>query len=137
MDTVLMIVGQALITDTIPSIGFKEVRIVGQLLAPRDSQSVLSGKLTQLTGQILYIPPKSRLFMGNESINREFLELLSEPTPFVVMGNLTFEKDVTKDLVKEKIPEIVLMGNISAPLELATLVNVITVEKMGKIETYE
>lgn len=136
-ETILMIVGQTMITDTIQSVGYKEVRIVGQLLAPRDSQAVLSAKLTQLTGQVLYIPSKSRLFMGNESINQEFLELLSEPTPIVVMGNLTLERDVTKDMLKTKIPEIVLMGNVSAPKELATLVNVITVEKMGKIEAYE
>lgn len=132
-ETILVVVGQAFITTTVTEIGYKEIRIVGQLLAPRDSQQALSSKLTQVRGQVLYGPAGSRQVMGSDTFDQEFLELLPEPTPFIVMGSLTFADDVTKEILKEKIPEIVLLGTISAKKELVSLLNVITPEKMGNI----
>jgi hypothetical protein len=71
--------------------------------------------------------------MGEETIGREFLELLPAPRALVVMGQLTFGEDVTVDLLKAKIPEIVLMGTIRTPPALLPLVQVLTIEKMGEI----
>ncbi len=132
-ETILMLVGQTIIQGKMESVGYKEVRVVGQLMAPRDSQAVLGPKLSQVTGQVVYVPENCRVIMGKETINQEFLELLQEPTPLVVMGHLTFESDVSKELVQQKIPEIVLLGAIHAPRAISTLLSVITKEKLGKI----
>ena len=49
------------------------------------------------------------------------------------MGKLQFEADVPKELVRQKIPEIVLMGTIEAPRHLVPLLQVLTKSKMGEI----
>ena len=136
-ETILVIVGQAFITGEIKSVGYKELRVHGQLFAPRSGQEVISAKLAQLTGQNFYLPTDARMIMGEESIGAEFLELLDAPTAFVVMGELNFESDVTRELLKAKITEIVLMGEIHAPKALIPLLQVITKEKMGEISVAE
>lgn len=133
-EDILFIVGQTFITTPVTSVGYKEVWIHGQLFAIRGSEGVLGAKLTRMNGQNFYLPAGARTIMGEETIGREFLELLPEPAVLVIMGQLTFEDDVTVDLLKAKVPEIVLMGQIKAPAALVPLVQVLTVEKMGEIK---
>jgi hypothetical protein len=132
-EAILVLVGQAHITTAVQSVGYKELRIYGQLYAPRGSEAAISGKLTQFSGQVFYLPANARTFNGNTTIGQAFLDLLPEPAALVVMGNLDFEADVTVEAVKAKIPEIVLMGNINAPKALIPLLQVLTREKMGEI----
>jgi hypothetical protein len=132
-EDILFIVGQLFLTSVVESVGYKEIWVNGQVIALRGSETALGGKLGRLTGQIMYLPAKARIIMGNETIDREFLELLPEPRAFVVMGRLEFAADVTADLIKSKIPEIVLMGCICAPAPLLSLIKVLTPEKMGEI----
>lgn len=132
-EIILMLVGQTFISGPIKGIGYKEIRSTGQLFLPRGSQDVLSGKLTQVTGQVFYIGDQVRIVMGNDEFDQEFLELLPVPTDVVVMGNLKFKDDVQKETLQAKITEIVLMGQIKAPMRLVSLLNVLTKEKMGHI----
>jgi hypothetical protein len=44
---------------------------------------------------------------------------------------------VPADLLKEKISQILLAGNLQAPQELLPLVQVLTVEKAGNISAFE
>lgn len=136
-DSILVVVGQMFITSPVRSVGYKEIRVFGQVFAPRGSEVAIMAKLTQMNGQVFYLPENPRIVMGEQTIGAEFLELLPNPTAFVVMGNLTFESDVPRDLLREKVPEIVLMGEIVAPKALVPLLEVITVEKMGNISAVE
>lgn len=86
-----------------------------------------------MQGQTFYLPAEARTIMGEETISKAFLELLPEPKAFVIMGSVTFEDDVTVELLKARIPEIVLMGEIKAPAPLIPMLQVLTVEKMGQI----
>jgi len=132
-DHILFIVGQVFITTPVTSVGYKEIWIHGQLFAIRGSEGTLGAKLTRMHGQTFYMPSEARVFMGEENIGREFLDLLPEPKAFVIMGSVTFEDDVTVELLKAKVLEIVLMGQINAPAALVPLLQVLTVEKMGQI----
>ncbi|MDR3690409.1 MAG: hypothetical protein P4L46_13595 [Fimbriimonas sp.] len=136
-DTILIIVGQAFISGEVTSVGYKEIRVFGQMFAPRSSQEVISCKLTHMTGQNFFLPNNPRIFMGTESIGSEFLSLLDEPCPIVVMGTMTFERDVTKELLREKVSEIVLMGTIEAPSHLVPTLQILTKEKLGTITATE
>jgi len=136
-ETILLVAGQAFITGEITTVGYKEIRVFGQIFAPRSGQGALSAKMGQLSGQNFYLPSDPRMIMGEETIGGEFLELLPEPTAFVVLGQLTFENDVTRELLKAKVTEIVLMGEIRAPRALLPLLNVITKDKMGEIVAVE
>ncbi|NPV06739.1 MAG: hypothetical protein HPY83_02095 [Anaerolineae bacterium] len=135
-DTILVLVGQAIIVDRVESVGYRELHVIGQLLAPRGSEAALSPKITKLTGQAVYYPEVegARFIMGKEQIGRAFLELLPRPTPLIVMGLLTIEAGTPADLLRAKVPEIVLLGKIRAPEELVPLLQVLAVEKQGAIE---
>ncbi len=136
-EKVLVVVGQLMIKTVVTSVGYKGIHAIGQLCAIRGSEDALGAKLQHLNGQIFYLPANPRFFMGDETIGKEYLEFLPEPEPLVVMGQLTFEQEVTVELLKSKIPEIVLIGVVKVPKHLHALVQVLTKEKMGKIEIYE
>lgn len=132
-ESVLLIVGQLFVSTPCETVGYKEIRVIGQLIATRGSETALMAKLTEVNGQVLYLPPNARLILGDETFGREFLELLPRPTPLVILGELRLEDDVTAELVREKVPEIVLMGSLHAPRALVPLLQVITTEKFGEI----
>ncbi len=136
-ERILVAVGQVFITSVVQSVGYKGIHLTGQLFATRGSEDALGSKLIHVNGQTFYLPADPRLFMGDESIGKEFLELLPEPAPLVIMGNLTIEADVTRDLMQSKINEIVLMGQLRVPKPLLPLAQVLTKEKMGEIKSYE
>jgi hypothetical protein len=132
-EDILVIIGQVFITTPVTSVGYKEIWMHGQLFALRGSEGTLGAKITRMNGQTFYMPAEARTFMGEENIGREFLDLLPEPKALVIMGSITFEDDVTVELLKAKVPEIVLMGEIKAPAALIPMLQVLTVEKMGQI----
>ena len=129
----LYVIGQLFITSPVTSVGYKEISVHGQMFAIRGSESALGSKLGSVQGQTFYLPAGARTLMGDESLGQEFLDLLPAPTAFVVMGTLTIEDDVTLELLKSKVTEFVLMGQIRVPKTLHALVQVLTVEKMGEI----
>jgi hypothetical protein len=136
-ETILLVAGQAFITGEVTTVGYKEIRVFGQIFAPREGKAVISAKLTQLSGQNFYLPADARTIMGEQTIGREFLELLPAPTAIVVMGKLTLENDVTRELLQAKVEEIVLMGEIHAPKGLLPMLEVLTKERMGDIVAVE
>ncbi len=131
-EAILVVVGQLFITTPVTQIGYKQIRGIGQVFAPRGSEGALGAKL-QIQGQVFYLPADARTIMGDEKLGRQFLELLPKPVALVVMGQLTFTEEVTAELLQSKVTEIVLMGQIFAPEALVPLVQVLTVEKMGQI----
>jgi hypothetical protein len=136
-EEILFVAGQLFITTPATSVGYREIRVHGQVMAPRGSETALGAKMGRLTGQIFYLPAKARMIMGEEAIGKAFLELLPEPAAFVVMGGLTIEDDVTVELLKEKVPEIVLFGNIRAPQALVPLLQVLSPQRFGEIVVKE
>jgi hypothetical protein len=135
-DAILQVTGQLFVLPPLERIGFKELHVTGQLFLPRGSESVLTGKLRRLTGQILYYRSDvgvPRLFTDGEEIGREFLELLPEPAPFIIMGSVTLEEDISVDLLRSKVAEITLAGKLYAPRHLLSVLQVLTVDKAGAI----
>lgn len=136
-ETTLFIVGQLFVTSPVSSVGYKEVWVHGQAFALRGSEDTFGAKLGRVEGQVFYLPAEARIITGEETIDNEFLELLPKPCALVVMGEIFFTEDVTKDLLKSKILEIVLMGCIVAPQPILSLVKVLTVERMGEVISTE
>ena len=72
-------------------------------------------------------------FTGKERVRAEFLELLPEAVAWVILGDLTIEDDVTADMIRAKVPEIVLTGTLTAPRGLIPTLQVLAVERTGEI----
>jgi len=135
-NTMLLVTGQLFVTPPLESIGFREVRVTGQMFLPRGSEHVLTGKLRRLTGQILYYRSDAgmpRIFADGEEIGREFLELLPEPAPFIIMGNVSLDDDISVDLLRSKVVEITLAGTLHAPRHLLSILQLLAVDKVGTI----
>ena len=132
-ETILVVIGQFMVSSIPKEVGYKEIRVIGQLMAPRGSESVLAAKLTQVNGQTIYLPENARMVFGDERIGRQFLSYLDDRTAFVVFGNLAFESDVDADSVREKVGELVVLGDVEGPKELVPLLQVLARERYGNI----
>lgn len=136
-ETILVIVGQVIITTPVTKVGYKGLIVVGQVCAPRGSEGVLASGIKQLTGQIIYYPEGARFFWGDTNISCDFLKFLTMPTAFVVIGNMIFAEDITVEQVQSKISEFVLFGLLDIPRHLESITQFLTTEKMGEIRVRE
>jgi hypothetical protein len=129
---ILVGVGQVIIEGQIETVGYQHVVAVGQLLAPRQYESALAGRLTAL-GQIVYYSTPPRLFDGKDSFSGAFFDLLDAPITLVLNGKFVFEADVTPELLKGKVAEIVLNGRITASPALVPMLQMLTIARNGRI----
>lgn len=136
-DDILIAAGQFTVTGAVPELGYREVVVLGQAILPRSSEDVI-GPALQTSGQtIWYSGNNPRLFMGNEEFGRQFLDLIEEPATLILFGNATFDVDVTPELLREKIAEIVLFGRMAAPKDIVPVLQYLTTEKYGTIDALE
>jgi len=130
---ILVLTGKLLITTPVEKVGYKELIVTGKVLAPRGSETALATGLTRLTGQVVYYPPGARFFMDEVRLGRDFFELLEEPIAMVIMDECVIESGVSVDLLRDKVSEIVLLGEVTAPGELVGILQVLTIENYGEI----
>ncbi|HEX3813761.1 MAG TPA: hypothetical protein VHX59_13070 [Mycobacteriales bacterium] len=136
-DDILIAAGQFTVTGPVTELGYRELVVLGQAILPRSGEDVL-GPALQVSGQtIWYGGSNPRLFMGNEEFGRQFLELIEEPATFILFGNATFDADVTPELLREKVAEIVLFGTIEGPKSIVPVLQYLTTEKFGTINALE
>ncbi|MEZ4710477.1 MAG: hypothetical protein R3A44_24960 [Caldilineaceae bacterium] len=129
---VFLVVGQTFITTPVAKVGYRQVVVAGQLFAPRESQGLLSNYLN-VAGQVVWYTGVPRFVNGNDSFAAAFFEYLREPVSLIINGVVTIEPDVTVELLRAKVTEIVLNGILEGPKELVPLLQVLTVEKNGMI----
>jgi hypothetical protein len=134
---VLVVAGQLIITTPVERIGYRRLIVSGQVLAPEGSEVALAAGITRLSGQVVYYCGTPRLLMGDDRFRKAFFELLEEPVTLILMGNHVIEGGVPASLLREKVGQIVLFGNLKAPDELLPLVQVLATEKYGNIEPLE
>ncbi len=132
----LLVLGDSVITAGVDKIGYRHVASTGMLLAPKESQDLLSDYLWA-SSEIFYYGGKIRRFTGFDSFSNDFLELLDGSVTLVLMGKFTFEGDVTREMLKSKVSEIVLTGAIEASKNLVPLLQVLTVQRKGKISAFD
>jgi hypothetical protein len=129
----LVAVGQLVITDLPPQIGYQRIVAVGQVLAPHGGEEALAGRLHALAGQTVYYTAPPRLFDGQDTFYGAYFELLDEPITLVLNGRFVFDDDVSPDLVKQKVAALVLDGTVVAPRRLVPLLQVLTLARSGTI----
>ncbi|NIK76398.1 hypothetical protein FHS15_001523 [Paenibacillus castaneae] len=140
-DDILVIAGQAIISNTAleeKAIGYKEVIITGQLLAPKAMESQVVNAVSRLSGQIgYYTSDEPRMFMGEETFSKAFFELIDEKMAMVFIGRFEMDSDVDAATLKQKVSEIILLGELFAPKALIPLIQLLTVVKLGEINVRE
>lgn len=129
----LVIIGQLTITTPVKKVSYKRVVVAGQLLVPRGSEAAIANVIHRCDGVISYYGENPRVFTGNEHFGKDFFEYLNEPICLVLTGNFEISKEVTREILKPKVSEIILTGRLTAPKELIGLLQVLTTEKSGYI----
>lgn len=132
-DALLVIIGQVVFTSPVRKIGYKKVHILGQVLAPRGSEDALVRGISNLTGQTVFVPPDARMFVGKDTFGRAFLEFFDKPATLVLVGLYEFAPDVTADVLKKHVAEIILVGMLKAPKAVVPCVQFLCREKNGMI----
>ena len=130
---ILLVVGQLLITEIPEQVGYRFISAVGQVLAPRGSESILAGHLQPLVGQVVYYTAPPRIFDGRETFYGAYFELLDEPITLVLDGTFTFEEDIPLDVFKQKVAGIVFDGKLIAPRRLVPMLQALTLARDGTI----
>ncbi|XEC95120.1 hypothetical protein AB6A23_00570 [Paenibacillus tarimensis] len=133
-DDILVISGQAVITSPIEQIGYHEIIVAGQLIAPQSSAAALANALTKMSGQIAYYQTDApRLFMGNDKFSKDFFELIEDRMAMLLIGDFEFESDVDLPLIRQKISELIIIGSVKAPKALVPLLQLLATTKLGDI----
>jgi hypothetical protein len=130
---VLVVVGHLVLTGELDRLGYQHVVVIGAVVAPRAAESVLSGKVTSIGPGMKYYSAPPRVFDGKETFSGAFFELLDEPITLVLDGKFTFDDDVTPQLLKEKVREIVFDGKLIAPRRLVPMLQVLATQRDGRI----
>jgi hypothetical protein len=133
---ILLVTGELLITSPPTKFGYKQLIVAGQMFIPRGSESVLTPFITQSSGDIIaYDHRNPRWFMGQGRFGREFFDYLKEPITMILMGEYVIESDVSAELLREKVTEIIQMGVLkAADKKLVPILSALAVEQMGMIQ---
>jgi hypothetical protein len=131
-DDVLMLAGEVTITSPVPRVGYQRVFYSGQALLPRVSEAVLAPLLTG-SGQLAWYTGQPRFLVGDESLSRAFFDLLDAPVALAVVGSVRIEDDVPFDLLRAKVTEITVIGELTVPRNLLPVVQVLTTERYGEV----
>jgi hypothetical protein len=132
-DDLLIGAGQVLITGPVPTVGYERVVVAGQLCAPASSRAVLEPRL-QAQGQLLWShSDEPRVIFEDTEVGADFFRLLEHPVSLVLFGDLTIAAGVTEDMVRSKVTDIALAGDVTAPAGLVPLLQVLATDVYGSI----
>lgn len=135
-NTLIMVVGQYVITGPVPPLRCQGLMLIGQIFVPKAACSVFAERMTMQIGQIgHYVGEQARLWTEPTRIDRTFLELTAEPTACVFFEQVTFAEDVTADLLRAKVSSIAATDTIRVKNpELEGVVRFLTTSHFGEIE---
>lgn len=131
-DDVLLLAGQVTVTSPVERVGFQRIFYGGQVLLPKASETELARVLTG-GGELVWYAGQPRFFAGDEEFSRAFFELLDEPVNLALLGSFRIADDVPPELLHDKVKEIALLGNITAPRELIPVLQLVTTAKCGEL----
>jgi hypothetical protein len=88
----LVVAGQLVITSPITKVGYKELIVLGQAVAPTGSETALGAALTRLSGKIVYYPysegATTRLVSGDTLGGEALANLAGQPTDILLASGL-------------------------------------------------
>jgi hypothetical protein len=130
---VLIAAGQVIVTGPVTEVGYAQVIVAGQLIAPAASRDLLEPRM-QIAGQSAwYRAGDPRVILEDIRVGPDFFRLLDHPVSLVLLGDMTVAPGVSEDMVREKITDVILLGDITAPPELVPVFQVLTTDAFGDI----
>jgi hypothetical protein len=132
-DDLLIAAGQLVVTGPVATVGYAQVIVAGQLVAPAASRETLEPRV-QVQGQtVWYRGDEPRIFYEDARVGPDFFRLLDRPVSLILFENLTVEPGVTESMLREKVTEIAMFEDLIAPAELVGVLQVLTTDAFGTI----
>jgi hypothetical protein len=129
----MVIAGQAIVTGPVSKVGYGQVFVAGQLVAPEASRDALEPRL-QVQGQaVWYKSDEVKIIGGDARLGPDYFRLLERPVSLVVLGDLTIAPGVPEALILEKVSDVVLLGDLIAPAALVDALQVRMTDAFGDI----
>lgn len=130
---ILIAAGQIVVTGPVTSVGYAQVLVAGQFIAPAVSRDLLEPRV-QTQGQVAwYRAEEPRLILDDTKLGADFFRLLDHTVSLIVLGDLVIAPGVTEDALREKVTDIVLFGDLTAPAELVPVLQVLAADAYGTI----
>jgi hypothetical protein len=130
---ILVAAGQVIITGEVGPIGYHQIFIAGQVIAPEAAQSELETRMDAQGQTVWYRSGDPRVFLDDVELGPDYFRLLDHPISLIALGDLTISAGVTADLLRENVTDIVLFGDVLAPAAAVPAVQVLATAIMGEI----
>jgi hypothetical protein len=114
---ILVVTGQLVITSPVERVGYKQLIVMGQILAPVGSETALGAGLTRISGQLIYYPytPGANLRVQTGSVRLTAADLANphgQPTDILLcVGQLVISGSV--DTIGYR--HVLTVGQVIAP----------------------
>jgi hypothetical protein len=132
-DDVLVVAGQTVLTGPVTTVGYAQVIVVGQFIAPKASRDLLEPRM-QVAGQVAwYDSDDPRMIFDETRLGPDFFRLLDHPVSLLVFDDLSIAPGVTETMVRDKITDILLFADVTAPAELVGQLQVLVTDAYGTI----
>lgn len=132
-DDILLVCGQVIVNGPVTTVGYAQVIVAGQMVAPAASREVLEPRIQVLGQSVWYRSDDPRIIAEDASLGPGFFRLLDHPVSLVVLADLSLTTGVTEAMVREKVTDVILLGDITAPADLVPVLQVLTTEAYGTI----
>jgi len=134
-DDILIAAGQVVVTGPVTALGYRQVVVTGQLVAPAAARELLEPRV-QVQGQaVWYRADEPRIIYEDTRIGPDFFRLLDRPVSLVLLGDVTIAPGVTETMVREKVADIALLGDLTAPADVVPVLQVLATDAVGTIRT--
>lgn len=131
---ILVAAGQVLITGEVGPIGYRQIFVAGQLIAPAAAQSELETRLDAQGQTVWYRSGDPRILYDDIELGPDYFRMLDDPVSLIALGDLTIGAGVAADLLRENVADIVVLGDVRAPAEAVPAVQVLGTTIMGRIK---
>lgn len=133
-DDILVLAGQAVVTGEVGDVGYRQILVVGQTALPAATREAVDPYLV-VQGQLGWYASDDPRMLGDTELAAEYLQLLDRPASLIVTGTLRVAADVTPELLRENVSDIVLFGDIVAPKALLPTLQFLAVHAFGTIRS--
>ncbi|MEV6633539.1 hypothetical protein AB0M54_22600 [Actinoplanes sp. NPDC051470] len=130
---ILVAAGQLIITGEIGDVGYDQILIAGQLIAPAAGQAQLEARMDAQGQVVWYRSADPRVFLEDVELGPGYFRLLDHQISIIAFGAVTISAGVTAELLREKVADVVLFDDVVAPAEVVPALQVLTTIAMGQI----
>jgi hypothetical protein len=132
-EDILLAAGQVVITGPVTSVGYSQVIVAGQVIAPAASRDLLEPRMQAQGQSAWYRGEEPRIIIEDTRLGPDFFRLLDHRVTLVVLADLAIASGVTEAALREKVTDIVLFGDLTAPAELVPVLQVLAADAFGTI----